>query len=308
MNETSIKSFDVIVIGGGFAGTAAAINLARANRRVCLIDAGRPRNGRSEHMHGVIGLDGVSPSDLLSRGHSEFVSYGGALIKGWVRAIRRTGPRTWSVDLESGETAAADQVLVATGITDVLPQVPGLSEMWGTRVFHCPYCHGYEVRGKKVGVVGGENPAFTTRMSTLLTKWAESVTLHVNGMTLTPEQENLLAGCGVVLKRDQVLKASPNSSETLAVEITSETDTSLYGACFTGPGFQPNDGLLRQAGCTVTDGWVATTGGKTSEPGLWAVGNVVSSPDQVSQALGSGAAVAVAIDQFLFDQATTGSH
>lgn len=212
------------------------------------------------------------------------------------------------MDLETGESATAAQVLVATGITDDLPQVPGLSEMWGTRVFHCPYCHGYEVRGKQVGVIGAENPAFTTRMPTLLTKWAESVTLHVNGMTLTPEQENRLAGCGVVLKRDKVLKVSPDSSESLAVEVKSETDTVKYGACFTGPEFQPNDGLLRQAGCTVTDGWVATTGGKTSEPGLWAVGNVVSSPDQVSQALGSGAAVAVAIDQFLFDQATTASN
>lgn len=308
MNETSIKNFDVIVVGGGFAGTAAAINLARANRRVCLVDAGRPRNGRSEHMHGVIGLDGVSPSALLSRGHSEFVSYGGTLIDGWVRSIHRSGPDTWSVDLESSECAAAEQVLVATGITDVLPQVSGLGELWGTRVFHCPYCHGYEVRGKKVGVIGGENPAFTTRMSTLLTKWAENVTLHINGMTLTPEQENRLGDCGVVLKRDNVLRVSPDSSEVLAVEITSETDTYRYSACFTGPGFQPNDGLLRQAGCTVTDGWVATTDGRTSEPGLWAVGNVVSSPDQVSQALGSGAAVAVAIDQFLFDQATTGSH
>lgn len=101
MNDTPPESsryagehFDVIVVGGGFAGTAAAINLARANRRVCLVDAGRPRNGRSEHMHGVIGLDGMSPSDLLSRGQSEFVSYGGTLIEGWARSMRHSEPDT----------------------------------------------------------------------------------------------------------------------------------------------------------------------------------------------------------------------
>ncbi|GAA1169172.1 Thioredoxin reductase [Corynebacterium glaucum] len=305
MDETTNfarQHFDVAIAGGGFAGTAAAINLARANRKVCLVDAGAPRNRNSEHMHGVIGLDAVNPSALLARGHAEFVSYGGILIDGRVDALEQTSAGEWSVKLASGEASTASQVLVATGITDVLPEVPGLSEMWGTRVFHCPYCHGCEVNGTNLGVVGGKNPGFTTRIATLLTKWAASVTLHANGMNLSPEQRERLQQHGVTLVVDDVVQVSPATDDDHAVEITTGSGAIRYDACFTGPEFKPNDELLRTAGCTVANGWVQVDGGKTSEPGLWAVGNVVSSPDQVSQALGSGAAVAIAIDQHLFDQ------
>ena len=303
-DATSFASqhFDVVVVGGGFAGTAAAINLARANRKVCLVDAGTPRNRNSEHMHGVIGLDAANPSALLARGHAEFVSYEGLLIDGRVEALEHLDTGDWLVKLASGEASTASQVLVATGITDVLPEVPGLSEMWGTRVFHCPYCHGYEVNGKNLGVVGGKNPGFTTRIATLLTKWTSSVTLYANGMDLNPEQRERLEQCGVALVVDDVLRVSPATDDDHAVEITTGSESVHYEACFTGPEFKPNDELLRGAGCSVADGWVQVEGGKTSQPGLWAVGNVVSSPDQVSQALGSGAAVAIAIDQHLFDQ------
>lgn len=293
---------DVVVVGGGFAGTAAAINLARANRKVCLVDAGTPRNRNSEHMHGVIGLDAANPSTMLARGQAEFVSYGGFLIDGRVETLGRMVAGDWSVKLASGEAFTASQVLVATGITDVLPEIPGLSEMWGTRVFHCPYCHGHEVNGKNLGVVGGKNPGFITRIATLLTKWASRVTLYPNGMDLSPEQRELFERYGVDLAVDDVSRVSPVTDDDHAVEITTGSGSIRYDACFTGPEFKPNDELLRGAGCTVADGWVQVEGGKTSEPGLWAVGNVVSSPDQVSQALGSGAAIAIAIDQHLFDQ------
>ncbi|MBA1836261.1 NAD(P)/FAD-dependent oxidoreductase [Corynebacterium wankanglinii] len=296
------QHFDVVIVGGGFAGTAAAVNLARANRKVCLVDAGASRNRNSEHMHGVIGLDATNPSALLARGHAEFVSYGGLLIDGRVETLEQTPEGDWAVKLESDDASTASQVLVATGITDVLPGVPGLEGMWGTRVFHCPYCHGYEAKGKNIGVVGGKNPGFTARIATLLTKWADSVTLYSNGMDLSPEQRERLQRCGVALNDDDVVQVSPANDDDHAVEITTETGPVRYDACFTGPEFSPNDALLRGAGCTVANGWVQVEGGRTSESGLWAVGNVVSSPDQVSQALGSGASVAIAIDQHLFDQ------
>ncbi len=302
MRKDEEADFDVIVIGGGFAGTAAAINLARARRTVCIIDDGKPRNRTSEQMHGVLGSDGVRPTILLERGHTEFSRYGGVIVPDRVESLVRSAGGNWVAEAASGESMTASQVLVATGITDSLPEVPGLRDMWGSRVFHCPYCHGYEVTGKTVGVIGGKNPAFTFKMASLLTKWSESVTLHLNGLDPTSEQLQRLEATGVVLDRDGVVRVSPAAGNDTSVEVMTASGTTRYDACFTGPDFIPNDELLRKAGCTVSDGWVSSEGGKTSQPGLWAVGNVISSPDQVSQAIGTGAGVAIAIDQHLFDE------
>lgn len=298
--------FDVVIVGGGFAGTAAAINLARARRKVCIVDEGKPRNRSSAHMHGVLGSDGVRPTILLERGHAEFATYGGVVVQDRVESLVRSAGGNWVAEVASGKSMTASQVLVATGITDSLPEVPGLREMWGSRIFHCPYCHGYEVTGKSVGVIGGKNPAFTFKMASLLTKWSESVTLYLNGLDPTNEQLQRLEATGVVLDRDDVLRVSPAAENDTSVEVMTASGTIRYDACFTGPDFIPNDELLREAGCAVVDGWVSSEGGKTSQPGLWAVGNVVSSPDQVSQAIGTGAGVAIAIDQHLFDKEFSG--
>lgn len=293
--------FEVLIVGGGAAGSAAGINLARANRRVCLIDDGNPRNRFSEHAHGVLGMDAVNPGELIEKGHREFELFGGRLLHGRVETLRREESGEWTVALSSGAEVAALNVLVATGLTDELPKVPGLSELWGKRVFHCPYCHGYEVKGKDVAVVGGENPGFTFRISSLLTKWARSVTLYLNGLELPSDQRRRLKACGVSIVSNPVELVAGVENDSGGVEIRTIEGPDRFGACFTGPNFTPNDALLRQAGCAVSDGWVEVEGGRTSQLGIWAVGNVVSSPDQMSQAAGAGAAVAIAIDQDMFD-------
>ena len=142
---------DVIIIGGGFAGTAAAITLARANRNIQLIDSGAPRNRFSDHAHGILGLDGVSPTELLERGHAEVNKFGGAITHATVESLSRPSEQApWQVSLTDGTLLESRHVLVATGLTDKLPEVPGLSDLWGTRLFHCPYCHGHEVRGRRL--------------------------------------------------------------------------------------------------------------------------------------------------------------
>lgn len=288
---------DVIIIGGGFAGTSAAITLARANRSVLLVDDGKPRNRFSEHAHGILGWDSVNPTDLLRRGHAEFESFGGALVRDRAENLTNVNGR-WSVTLASGDVIESPHVLVATGITDVLPDVHGLTELWGSRVFHCPYCHGYEVKGTNLAVIGGENPGFTFNIAKLLTKWTDKVTFFPNGLELPGKERALFASLGIEIVDAPVLEVGPTEGDRVAVRTVN--DQFAFESCFTGPRFEPNDELLREAGCEVADGWVRTERGLTSQPGLWAAGNVVSSPDQVSQATGAGAAVGIAIDQALF--------
>ena len=294
---------DVIIIGGGFAGTAAAITLARANRNIQLIDSGAPRNRFSEHAHGILGLNGAAPAELLQRGHAEVEKFGGSITHGSVEKLTRVsehGP--WQVELAGGEVLASRHVLVATGLTDKLPAVPGLSDLWGTRVFHCPYCHGYEVTGKKVALIGGANPPFTIRISKLLSKWTSTLTLYPNGLDLTDLDRTQLAGLGVKVVDAKVTQVQADEATPTGVKVHSSAGEDTYEACFTGPDFLPNDALLRDVGCESANGWVSVERGQTSIPRLWAAGNVVSSPDQVSQAMGSGAAVGIAIDQRMLDE------
>ncbi len=295
---------DVIIIGGGFAGTAAAITLARANRNIQLIDSGAPRNRFSDHAHGILGLDGVSPTELLERGHAEVKKFGGTITHATVESLSRPSEQAlWQVGLTDGTLLESRHVLVATGLTDKLPDVPGLSDLWGTRLFHCPYCHGHEVKGKKVALIGGANPPFTIRISKLLSKWTSTLTFYPNGLELTDLDRTQLAGLGVKVVDAEVTQVQTDEATPTGVKVHSSAGEDTYEACFTGPDFLPNDALLRDAGCESANGWVSVEHGQTSVSRLWAAGNVVSSPDQVSQAIGSGAAVGIAIDQRMLDEA-----
>lgn len=298
---------DVIIIGGGFAGTAAAITLARANRNVQLIDSGAPRNRFSEHSHGILGLDAVAPTELLERGHAEVKKFGGAITHATVESLSRPSEQApWQVSLTDGTLLESRHVLVATGLTDKLPEVPGLSDLWGTRLFHCPYCHGHEVKGKQVALIGGANPPFTIRISKLLSKWTSTLTFYPNCLELTELDRIQLAGLGVEINDAEVTKVQPNQASPTGVEVHSADGVDIYEACFTGPDFLPNDALLRDAGCESANGWVKAERGQTSVSRLWAAGNVVNLPDQVSQAMGSGAAVGIAIDQSMLDEDLAG--
>ena len=294
---------DVIIIGGGFAGTAAAITLARANRNIQLIDSGAPRNRFSDHAHGILGLDGVSPTELLERGHAEVKKFGGTITHATVESLSRPSEQAlWQVGLTDGTLLESRHVLVATGLTDKLPDVPGLSDLWGTRLFHCPYCHGHEVKGKKVALIGGANPPFTIRISKLLSKWTSTLTFYPNGLELTDLDRTQLAGLGVKVVDTEVTQVQTDEATPTGVKVHSSAGEDTYEACFIGPEFLPNDALLRDAGCESANGWVSVEHGQTSVSRLWAAGNVVSSPDQVSQAMGSGAAVGIAIDQRMLDE------
>ena len=301
--EETMETAEIVIVGGGFAGIAAGITLARANRRVVVIDSGQPRNRASSHLHGVVGQEGTNPSALLASAHQDFAGFGGILWPGYVDSLQSAVGQGagWIVSVSGGEQIKARHILVATGITDLLPEVPGLEGLWGTRVFHCPYCHGYESRGKSIGVIGGKNPKFTFRMVNLLRKWTDAVTFYPNGLALVPDQRELLQRRGISLVEAPVEKVVPIRDKTAGVVVETAEVKESFDVCFTGPEFCPNDSLLRKAGCQVHDGWVVSEGGKTSLPGIWTAGNVTSSPDQISQALGSGVAVAIRIDQEILD-------
>ena len=141
---------DVAVIGGSAAGLAAALQLGRQRRSVIVVDAGEPRNAPAEHMHSFLGREGVPPSELTTVGREEVRSYGGEILAGRVSRVTRTDNDRFRVELVGGHTIVAPRVLAATGLVDELPDIDGLAEHWGRDVIHCPFCHGYEVRDRRI--------------------------------------------------------------------------------------------------------------------------------------------------------------
>src|SRR5665648_614231 len=150
-----MNEYDVVVIGGGAAGLSAALVLSRARRKVAVVDGGAPRNAPASHMHGFLSRDGLPPNDLLAAGREEVRRYGGEIIDGTVADVPRGAGPGFQVLLAGGRQLTARRLLVATGLRDELPDIPGVRERWGRDVLHCPYCHGYEVRDQQVGVLGG---------------------------------------------------------------------------------------------------------------------------------------------------------
>lgn len=195
-------SDDALIVGGSFAGLSAALMLARARRRVRIIDSGMPRNRFASHSHGVLGLDGIAGSELLKQARAQLLDYPSVRwISDSVVDVQRNS-EGFVATTASGDTFTARKLLLATGVRDELPDLPGLQERWGHGVIHCPYCHGYEVGGGEIGLLGGH--ALSVKMAGVLADWGQ-VTLFAHGMTLEPDERALLQRRGVRIETERVV-------------------------------------------------------------------------------------------------------
>src|SRR6195952_5536692 len=167
-----MNTYDVIVIGGGAAGLSAALVLSRARRKVLVLDAGSPRNAPAAHMHGYLSRDGMPPADLLAAGRKEVTGYGGEITDGTVVDLFPEGSGFTAL-LSSGLRISARRLLVTTGLRDELPGIPGLRDRWARDVLHCPYCHGHEVRDRRLGVIGGTPGA--VRYAQIVRQWTHDL-------------------------------------------------------------------------------------------------------------------------------------
>ncbi|WP_374458049.1 NAD(P)/FAD-dependent oxidoreductase [Nocardioides sp.] len=306
-----MNSFDVAIIGGGAAGLSAALVLARADRNVVVIDDGTPRNAPAAHMHGFLSRDGMPPSELLAKGRDEVTGYGGHLLHGTVADVVPDGSNGFWVLLASSSRIRARRLLVTTGLTDELPDVPGLAERWARDVLHCPYCHGREVLDRQLGVIGGTPGA--VRYAQIVRQWTHDLVYFTPpGLLTAAERAGLVArAIGIV---EGTIARLVIDDDRLRGVCMADGPTVPRDALFVPPCFVPRSGFLTDLGCaTNDDGWVTVdTTGRTSVPGVWAAGNVVDPRAQVITAAGAGSAAAIAINADLVDddvhQAITAYH
>jgi thioredoxin reductase len=295
-----MSGYDVLVVGGGPAGLSAAIVLARAQRTVLVVDGGEPRNAPATHMHGYLSRDGMPPGDLLAAGRQEVKAYGGDVVDGRVEEAFRDQD-AFTVRLDGGATMTARRLLVATGLRDELPDVGGLRERWARDVLHCPYCHGYEVRGQRFGVLGWSPDAL--RYAQIIRQWSDDVIVFIWPIDLADDERAPLSARGIDVVQGEVERVVIDDGRLSGVALT-DGRVVARDVVFVPPRFVPNNDVLGALGCAVDDaGWVITDStGRTSIDGVWAAGNVCNPRAQVITAAGEGSTAAIAMNADLVEE------
>ena len=288
-----MTGYDVVIVGGGAAGLSAALVLSRARRRVAVVDSGLPRNAPAAHMHGFLSRDGMPPRDLLAAGRAEVSGYGGDLIDDTVATVEPG----FRVRLARGDTLETRRLLVATGLRDELPDIPGLRERFGRDVLHCPYCHGYEVRDQPLVVLGDAGHALIVR------QWSPEVTFLPHTSAVTADERARLTARGIPVVEGKAAGLVVTDDRLTGVQLDGG-EVVACAAVFVRPRFVPHSSVLADLGCARDEnGWaVVDPTGRTSVPGVWAAGNAVDPRAQVITAAGAGSAAAIALNGDLVDE------
>ncbi|MHC1551870.1 NAD(P)/FAD-dependent oxidoreductase [Phyllobacterium sp. K27] len=293
-------TYDVIIIGGSYSGLAAALQVARARRNVLVMDAGERRNRFAETSHGFLTQDGSSAAQIAHVGREQLLAYPNVT---WVDARVENAKGAldaFTIDTSFGESYQGRRLILATGVTDILPTIPGLRERWGKSVFHCPYCHGYEAGGGNIGVLA--TGPLSAHQALMLADWGNT-TLFLNSM-FEPDNEQLgaLAARNVMIEYAAIAAISGEEAQPI-VELSDGRAISLAGL-FTLSRTAVNGPLPRQLECILEDGplgtFIQTDASKlTSVPGVYACGDTALMAGSVSFAVGDGARAGVSAHQSL---------
>ncbi len=265
---------DVIIVGGSFAGQAAALMLGRARRQVTVLDSGQPRNRFAEASHGFLGQDGQAPAEIMAKLRAQLAPYS-TVRQLTGRAVKAEKGDAFRLRLADGSTLQARRLILATGQRDILPELPGLAERWGKSVLHCPYCHGYELNQGPIGVLAGSPMAL--HQALLVPDWGPT-TLFLNG-AFQPSAEDMakLAARQVTVEASPVVELLGAGDTLQAVRLADGRQVPLAGL-FIAPRTEPASDLAVQLGCVMEEG---PTGpfiridprGATSVPGVFAAGD-----------------------------------
>lgn len=295
---TAPQQADVVVVGGGAAGLAAAVALGRSRRSVVVVDAGQPRNAPAAGAHNVLGNEGISPLELLARGRAEAAAYGVQVVSGLVTSASGVID-DFRIDVDGGaRRLRARRVVLATGLVDELPAIPGVEAAWGHTVLHCPFCHGWEVRDQRIAVLGRNENALHQVM--LFRRLSDDVTLFLHeAPEPTADQWEQLAALGVPVVTPRVERLVVTGTQVRAVEVEGgrafETDAVVVAPRFVAPtalyevlGGRPTETPF---GSHIT----ADPRGATAVPGVWAAGNASELMAMVTASAAAGVMVGAAV-------------
>ena len=302
--NTRPTPFDAVVIGGGPAGLSAALALGRARRRVLVAAAGPTRNSSADAAHNVLTRDGTPPAELVRIGREQLAPYDVTVREEWASDARRTDDGL-AVTFAGGDRVEARALLLATGVRDVLPDVPGLAELWGRGVFHCPYCHGWEVAGRPLAVYAkGKSADVALHLVRLLRGWSDDVVLFTDGPCNLPDDDRArVERNGVAVREERVERLVGTDGELEAV-VLDGGESVARGGLIVSPDQELRSDLPHRLGCPLSaDGRVeAGVGGRTEVPRVFVAGDVGPGMQSVVSAMASGMAAGATLNHDLLEE------
>ncbi|KAA0582960.1 NAD(P)/FAD-dependent oxidoreductase [Azospirillum sp. Sh1] len=298
MNGYDTTTYDAIIVGGSYAGIAAALQLARARRRVLVVDEGLRRNRFASHSHGFLGQDGRPPGEIASEARDQLMRYPTVTwMTGRAGEAARTGEGFQIID-QDGIAYRGRRLLIAVGVVDELPAIPGLAEGWGRSVFHCPYCHGYELMQGRIGVVAVSGQSMHHAL--MLPDWGPTTLLLNAAFEPDADQSAHLARRGVTVETALISGIDGDPPEISLAD----GRTLPFAGLFVLPRSRVASPLAAQLGCATEDGPLGThirvdAMQETSIPGVFACGDAARAAGSVALAVGAGTIAGTALHRSL---------
>lgn len=296
------KNFDVIIIGGSYSGLSAGMSLGRSLRNVLIIDNGKPCNRQTPHSHNFVTHDGKTPSEISKLAKKDVEKYNSvSFYNGTVAKTQKTS-EGFKIETSSGEKFNSKKLIIASGVKDVMPDIPGFAECWGISVIHCPYCHGYEVKNEVTGILSNGDMAY--EFSKLIFNLTKSLTLFTNGKaSLTDEQIKKLAQNKINLIEDEIEKIEHDNGSVQKIIFKNGKEVSLK-ALYAKIPFEQNINVSSDLGCELTEqGFIKVDMmQKTNVPGVFACGDNVTMMRSVANAVAQGNFTGAVVNKELSDE------
>jgi thioredoxin reductase len=288
------KKFDVIIIGGSYSGLAAGMALSRALKEVLIIDSGKPCNAQTPYSHNFLTQDGKTPTEIAALARQQVKKYSSVAFFDGLATNGTKTVKGFEIQVTSGETFQADKLIFATGIKDEMPNIEGFSDCWGISMLHCPYCHGYEVRNKKTGILGnGENG---NELAKLISNWTNDLTLYTNGKsTLIAEQVKKLENHNIKIIEKEIKKLEHSNGYVQNIIFKDGTKAEVK-AMYSRNSFEQHCKIPESLGCELNaEGYLKVNLlQETTIDGVFACGDNTTRMRSVANSVAMGTAAGMA--------------
>jgi thioredoxin reductase len=281
-------NFDVIIIGGSYAGLSAAMALGRSTRKVLILDTNKPCNRQTPHSHNFITHDGNTPSEISKLALAQVLKYPTVILKNEEANVAQKTEIGFDIKTNLGNIYSAKKLIIASGIKDIMPNIKGFSECWGISVIHCPYCHGYEAKDLKTGILANSDRGF--HIASLVNNLTKDITMFTNGKAnFTTEQLSKLENHNISIVEKEVIEIVHENGYVNSVVFADNTKMN-FNAVYAAIPFEQNSAIPLELGCDYTENSLIKVDSsyKTNIPGVFACGDCAVMPRTVANAVGSG--------------------